>query len=165
MTKNKNRPATYMTKTKKIVKKKEEILNKKKTFDKAVQALNAGKFKSLRKCAVFYKVPKSTLHDLYVGSSDYQGGGRRIKALTSEEEARIVEHVKWRASIGCGVNWRQLQCLVQEVFLGMMIANPDRETGYEETGQLPNIMFVRRLAQRNNLSLRSTSEISKGNIQ
>ena len=73
-----------------------------------------------------------------------------------------MKHVKWRVSVGCGVDWRQLQFLIQEVLLGIKEANPDRSTGYENTGQLPNIYFVRRLAERHNLSLRRTSEISKG---
>ena len=70
--------------------------------------------------------------------------------------------MKWRASIGCGVDWAQLQLLIQEVLVAITTSNPDRLTGYENCGQLPNMFFVRRLADRNNLSLRRTAEISKG---
>ena len=41
-------------------------------------------------------------------------------------------------------------------------SNPDRITGYEKDGHLPNMSFVRRFAKRNNLTLRKTYEISKG---
>ena len=40
--------------------------------------------------------------------------------------------------------------------------NPEKQTVFEKTGQLPNINFVRRLTERHNLSLRRTAEISKG---
>ena len=73
-----------------------------------------------------------------------------------------MDHVKWRASTGCGVSPSQLQSLIQEVLLAVKKANPDRITGYEECGQLPSRYYVRRLVDRNNISLRRTAEISKG---
>ena len=60
------------------------------------------------------------------------------------------------------MDFGQLQSLVQESLLALKEANPDRQTGYEETGQLPNKDYVRRMVTRNNLSLRRTSEIFKG---
>ena len=130
---------------------------------KAVDAYKKGKFKSMLKCAQFYKVPNSTLRDLVKRDDHkFQGSGRKLACLSQEEECAIVSHVKWRASVGCGVDWRQLQFLIQEVLLGVKEANLSRTTGYENSGQLPNIHFVRRLAERHNLSLRRTSEISKG---
>ena len=56
----------------------------------------------------------------------------------------------------------QLQALIQEILLAVKTANPDRVTGYEKSGQMPNRQFVRRLVERNNISLRRTAEISKG---
>ena len=151
-----------MTKRNIIKKRKDKLNEKKAVAHKALEAFNRGKFKSVRSCALFYKMPKSTLYDLVVTGSELQGTGRKLKCLTAEEESKIVKHVKWRASVGCGLQWRQLQPLIQEVLLGVKTANPDRITGYEKTAQLPNINFCRRLAFRHNLSLRRTSEISKG---
>ena len=73
-----------------------------------------------------------------------------------------MNHVKWRASVGCGLTWIGLQKLIQEILIGAKLSNPNRTTGYEEQGHMPNINMVRRLADRHNLTLRSTMEISKG---
>ena len=142
--------------------KKEKWNQKKSQAQKAVNAFHRGKFKSLRSCAKYYKVPKSTLYDLVTTGDELKGRGRKLRCMTPDEESKIVAHVKWRASVGCGLEWRQLQSIIQEVLLGVKAANPDRITGYENTGQLPNIDFCRRLALRHNLTLRRTSEITKG---
>ena len=99
----------------------------------------------------------STLNRVHPTGTDYKGSGQYSKVLSLNEEAKIIQHVKWRASIGCGVDWAQLQLLIQEVLVAITTSNPDRLTGYENCGQLPNMFFV-----RNNLSLRRTAEISKG---
>ena len=157
-----NRPKTYMTKFKIQQKKRDDKLRKIADCHKAVTAYKRGKFKSMLQCAKAYNIPQSTLYDLIRTGGEYQGRGKQSGCLTQEEEGAIVQHVKWRVAVGCGVDWRQLQNLIQEVLLGIKVANPERSTGYEATGQLPNISFVRRLAQRHNLSLRRSSEISKG---
>ena len=74
----------------------------------------------------------------------------------------VTKHVKWRASVGCGLTWGGLQKLVQEILIAATTSNPDRVTGYEDQGQLPNMSWVRRFSERNNLTLRATMEISKG---
>ena len=147
-----------------IKKKKETLKLKKAQVQKAFENYNRGKFKSLRSCAAFYKIPKSTLYDIVVTGSEFTGQGRKLRCLNEEEEMKIVEHVKWRASVGCGLEWRQLQAIIQEVLLGIKESSPDRITGYEKCGQLPNISYCRRLALRHNLSLRRTSEITKGRV-
>ena len=92
----------------------------------------------------------------------FKGSGQYSIVLTLTEEADLLQHVKWRASIGCGVDWIQLQLLIQEVLLAVTTSNPERVTGYEKSGQLPNMSYVRRLSEKYNLSLRRTAEISKG---
>ena len=156
------RPKTYMTKRRKTIKKKVDKEQRKAVYSRAVSAFLRGKFKSVTKCAEFYEIPRTTLRDLINNGDEYRGSGRKLRCLTPEEEPEIVKHVKMRASIGCGVDWQQLQSLVQEVLLAVKKSNPDRITGYEQSGQLPNIQFVRRLADRHNLTLRRSSEISKG---
>ena len=156
------RPKTYMTKFKVMQKKKEDKMRRVADCHKAVAAMKKGEFKSVVKCSKFYNIPKSTLYHLVKSGGEFQGSGKQSSCLTLEEEGAIVKHVKWRVAVGCGVDWRQLQSLIQEVLLEIKEANPERLTGYEGTGQLPNMNFVRRLAERHNLSLRRSSEISKG---
>ena len=131
-------------------------------YAKAKTDLEAGKFKSVRQCAAFHKVPLTTLYRLYIDSDEYKGSGRKSLCLTSEEETVIMNHVKWRSQIGCGMDFSQLQSLVQKTLLALVSANPDRKTGYEDVGQRPNRFFIRRLVERHNVSLRRTAEISKG---
>ena len=52
--------------------------------------------------------------------------------------------------------------IIQELLIAVTAANPTRKTGYEDTGHLPNMSYVRRFADRNLLSMRTSSEISKG---
>ena len=157
-----NRPKQYQTKHRRLVKKTDDKQERKIIFQKAVRDMHRGKFKSLRKCATHHKVPVSTLYRLLTTGDEFQGSGPTLACLSMEEEAAIIQHVKFRAQIGCGVDFGQLQLLIQESLLALKSANPDRDTGYESSGQLPNKDFVRRMVERHNLSLRRTGEISKG---
>ena len=103
--------------------------------------------------------PLCRLVDSY---DDFHGSGKSSSVLKPDEEELIINHVKWRASVGCGLTWRGLQKLIQEILIAAKVSNPARLTGYENQGQMPNIHMVRRLADRYNLTLRSTMEISKG---
>lgn len=156
------RPKRYLTKYRKKVKNYEERAKKKETFEKALKDCARGRFSSVKKCAAYHKVAYSTLYTLFTRGEEYKGSGGANKVLSVEEEASIVAHVKWRASVGCGITWFQLTSLIQEILIALTTSNPERQTGFEKTGQLPNINFVRRLAERHNLSLRRTAEISKG---
>ena len=156
------RPSSYMTNSKKIQKKKEDIKHMKNVYDAAVKAFHAGKFKSLRKCATFYGVSTSKLHRMIVHSENFTGGTKKSKVFSYKEEKLIIDHVIRRQEIGCGVTWYQLQLLLQEVLQKLGNSNPDRVNIYEDQGYLPNMPFVRRFASRNNLALRMSLEISKG---
>ena len=59
---------------------------------------------------------------------------------------KVVDHVKWRASIGHGLDWHMLGLLLQELFLALKLANPARVTGLEDVGQLPTSIWIRRFA-------------------
>ena len=151
-----------MTKSRRRAKKKEEKQIKKNKFGEALRDCEKGTFSSIKKAAAYHKVPYTTLFNLFTKGDTYQGSGRQFGCLSSSEELEIINHVKWRASVGCGVNFQQLQLLIQEVMLAIKQANPARITSYESSNQLPHRMFVRRLAERHNLSLRRSAEISKG---
>ena len=51
---------------------------------------------------------------------------------------------------------------MQDTLQAIVIANPSRETGYEDNNQLPNMTLVRRFVARNGLSVRKTMEIKRG---
>ena len=55
---------------------------------------------------------------------------------------KVVDHVKWRASIGHGLDWHMLGLLLQELFLALKLANPARVTGLEDVGQLPTSIWI-----------------------
>ena len=159
-----NRPKFYMTKQRKRMNKTGQKQLKTMKFNAALKDCERGTFKSVRECAAHHQVPYSTLHRLFtdINAVGYVGSGQAKGCLNVEEEKQVINHVKWRASVGCGVNWEQLQLLIQEVLLAIKAANPSRITRYESSNQLPNRHFVRRFAERHNLSLRSSAEISKG---
>ena len=61
---------------------------------------------------------------------------------------KVVDHVKWRASIGHGLDWHMLGLLLQELFLALKLANPARVTDLEDVGQLPTPTWIRCFAER-----------------
>ena len=159
-----NRPKIYRTKHRKITEKMNVKVKKTNLYKKAIKEFEAGRFKSLRKCSTFHNVPISTLHRLLKTGDTFKGSGKTLGCLSYDEEMTIINHVKWRSKIGCGVDFSQLESLVQESLLALKSANPDRQTGYEETRQRPERSFVRRMVERHNMTLRRTGEISKGNF-
>ena len=82
--------------------------------------------------------------------------------MTTEEEAKIEEHVVKMQQWGYGESWESLRFLIQEVLLSIKKANPNRVTNLEDTNQLATKCWVRNFAKRHNLTLRKTSVISKG---
>ena len=67
------------------------------------------KFSSLRKAAIAHGVKYTTLYNGIVHhGGEFQGSGKFSTRLTPEEEQKIVDHVKWRAAIGYGVDWSML---------------------------------------------------------
>ena len=76
-----NRPKFYKTKYRKSVEKKNKRQRRTNTFVKAKTDLEAGKFKSVRQCAAFHKLPVSTLHRLFTDADEFQGSGRNTVSL------------------------------------------------------------------------------------
>ena len=125
--------------------------------------MKEGKFKSVRKCAEKFDISKTSLQRFIKNdASDLQGAGSLSSVFTPAEEKQIFEHVIWKQEIGCGLTFEQLGVLIQEVLLGIKEANSDRMTGFEDNNQLPYLNWMRRFAERNNIGLRRSMEISKG---
>ena len=155
------KPKKYMTKKRKVEAKKKEIDDKKLAYKKACDEYQQGKFKSIREASKHYNLSYSCLHRYLVHGDEFGGQGRKSQVLTEEEEQKIVDHVIYRQKIGCGMTYYQLQLLIQEVLVAVT-SNPLRTSPYADKGHFPHIGFARRLADRNNLTLRATMEISKG---
>ena len=110
----------------------------------AVAGFKSNKFSSLHQAAKAHGVVHSTLYramkkvwDGDADSEEFPGRGRFSSRLSSQEEQKIVNVVTWSAKIGYGIDWSGLQCLLQEVLLALVAADPSRRTGLEEVGQLP----------------------------
>ena len=111
-----------------------------KSLRSAVADYKAGKFPSIRKAAAEYGVPYTTLKEgIQKNGGDFIGSGRYSSRLSDAEEKKVLDHVKWRASVGYGVDWNMLTLVLQEIFLAVKHSNPERQTGLEDCGHLPNI--------------------------
>ena len=142
---------------------RDEKEEKKLKYQQASADLLSGKFHSIREAATKYGISYSTLWaGMIKRGGEFSGSGRFSTRLSPAEEKKIVDHVKYRASIGYGVDWQMLTLLLQEIFLAVKKSDPDRMTGLEECGQLPNPIWVRRFAERHQLVPRATMGISKG---
>ena len=130
---------------------------------KAAIAWGTGKYSSIAICAKEFQVNRKHLHKGVMQTGGlFPGSGQFSKILSKEEEGRIAAFVKYSAQIGYGLSWPSLRLVVQELLLSLKSANPSRITGLEDHGQLPSRGWVRRFAERHNLSLRKSSTISKG---
>ena len=128
-----------MTKSRKIMVKKQQKQEKCAKFKLAFKAMQEKKFLTVRGCAKFNNISSSTLHRLVKsGYADYTGSGKCSSFLFNEEESQIISHVFWRQEVGCGLSFEQLGLLLQEVFIGLKEANSSRMTGFETSNQLPH---------------------------
>ena len=149
-----------LSKKQRQVKDKEE---KKERYRAAALGWGTGQFSSLHACAKSFGVDTSILHRGIVETGGlFPGKGRFSTLLKKNEEEMVANHVRHMATIGYGVTWPGLRCLLQEVLLSLTAANPSRKTGLEDRNQLPSTSYVQRFAARIGLSLRKTSAISKG---
>ena len=151
-----------MTKQRKREAKGKTIQDKQQAYQKACQEYQQGKFDTIYEASKHYDLSYTSLHRYLVYGDTYTGKGRKSQVLTPEEEQKVVDHVIYRQKIGCGMTYLQLQLLIQEVLVAMVSSNPDRSSPYADKGHFPNVFFARKLAARNNLTLRATMEISKG---
>ena len=155
------RPKKY--KTKKVA--REEKIEK---VDKQNRKLREAKNEyekggsSIFKIAKELAIPYSTLQDYIQNGTCVKGRGRKSIVMSDAEEQKVVQFVIKRAELGCGVGWDQLRNIIQEVLISLCNANPNRSSTFEQSGHLPNRSFVRRFAERQNLVLLRTMELSKG---
>ena len=151
---------------KKLSKKKRMAMEKEERqerFRAAAAGWGTGQFPSLSACAKSFGVDVTILHRGIVETGGlFPGRGKFSTILQKNEEEMVRNHVRLMATIGYGVTLEGLRCLLQEVLLSLVAANPSRKTGLEDRNQLPHPSYVQRFVKRNGLSLRKTSQISKG---
>ena len=119
-----------------------------------------GLFPSVTACAKHFEVCHTTLGYLVKSGREFTGSGRQSSVFTEEEEEKIVKLVKDRLSLGCGMDFKQLCLLIQELINALNTSNPDREFPSSWEGNFPNESFVRRFIRRYNLVLRRTMNLS-----
>ncbi|VDI54723.1 Hypothetical predicted protein [Mytilus galloprovincialis] len=78
-----------------------------KSLENAVDSVKSGQM-SVRKAAVHYNVPKSTVGDRVTGKRNIEVGRGRKPALPLELENSIVKSVKRASQLGVGISRRQL---------------------------------------------------------
>ena len=116
---------------------------------------------SIAAAAERFGIPRTTLSNRLNGTYKNIGRGRRSSVFTDNEEKEIADAVDVRQGLGAGLDYPQLASFLQECLKELLEANPGRSSKFEDTDQLPNYDFCWRFVRRNNLVLRTTSELSK----
>ena len=114
---------------------------------------------SINACAKKHKVNNHTLKKLLDSGETFKGSGRVLTVLHKEEEKKISDHIVQRLKLGYSLTFYELRYLIQEALIKLCQANPDRTSPWEN--HFPHDNFVHNFAERNNLVLRSTMELSK----
>ena len=108
----------------------------------------------MRKAAKEFGIPHSTLYDVFVSGGSYQGAGRKCKVFTLEEEKNVANKVLEKTHGGKDLTWAILKDIMVKELELLMSLDPCRMRSKVSVkdGSLLNIPFVRRFAQRNDLS-------------
>ena len=99
------------------------------------------------------------MYRLVNDEKEYVGRGRVLNEFSEAEEKRLVAHIVRLMQLGFGVTTDELMLIMQELMTELRAANPKRQTKWEEN--MPPYHFVHNFVVRNNLALRSTSEVNK----
>ena len=78
-------------------------------MEAAIAAYKADMYKSVRQCALAFRVCHSKLNSMLKDpDSKYVGKGRVSKVFNTMEEERIAKHIKERMMVGCGMDILQV---------------------------------------------------------
>ena len=139
-------------------------------LDVAVKDFRDGNFHSIRECARFHRVGRTTLAKLVSDpQAEFSGYGKRSQVFTRQEEALISAHIKERMLQGCGLDILQVQCLMQDLLIAAIASNPARKSGWDQVDpespwlqHLPTKSFVRNFLKRNQIVWRSSMPLNQG---
>ena len=154
---------TKRTKSRSRWKRRQEIQNetekRSNQYAVAVHDYQSNPGMSINACAKRHKVNNHTLKKLLDSGETFKGSGRVLTVLHKEEEKKISDHIVQRLKLGYSLTFYELRYLIQEALIKLCQANPDRTSPWEN--HFPHDNFVHNFAERNNLVLRSTMELSK----
>ena len=141
-------------------KKKDDRDSKEATFNAAIAAYKSGEFPSVNACAIAFGVSQTTLSRHIKSGDKFVGKGRKSIVFSQDEEAQIADFVKARVELGVGLSFHQLCLVIQELLARLKSVNPERYCPPSWENCYPEETFVRRLAERNGISLRRTMALS-----
>ena len=109
-------PNKKLEKKREIQARKEE---KQRMYEQAIKAYKDHQFDNVHACAKHFGVCHKSLKKMILEKRGYVGGGR-ASILTSEEEAKIVAHMKWCREVGFGLTYHSLRDLIQELLTAVV---------------------------------------------
>ena len=71
----------------------DNLLDQEKRIQLAIAAINDKKVPSIRKAALIYDVPRTTLQDRFRGGQTHQIAAQHLQRLSPEEEDSIVKAI------------------------------------------------------------------------
>ena len=93
---------------------------KKRRYDLAIQAIKDNQFDNIHACSKHFGVHPQTLKTMIEEGRGFVGGGKISKILTPEEEAKLVDHLKWCKRVGFGLTYHSLQSLIEELLAAVV---------------------------------------------
>ena len=138
-----------------------ETEERSKQYEAALSDLQSNPGMSFYACSKKHKVDNKTLTKLYNTGQNFQGKGKVLTVFSKEEEKKICNHICQKLKLGYSLTFFELRFLIQEALIRICQANPERTSPWAEENHFPHGKFVYNFAERNNLVLRSTMELSK----
>jgi len=134
--------------------KKAEIIRKQKLYQEAIDSFLSGESPSLYAVAKKLSLNYSTLYQIFTIGGTYKSKGRKSTVFTEEEEKDITRKVLASSRDGMDLTWDLLRNMLVKEAETLVMANPDRDIMRisATSGTIMNKSFVRRFAQRNNMS-------------
>ena len=108
---------------KKLLKKQEardRKEEKKRLYDKAIQAFKNHEFKNYYACAKHFGLNEKSLKTMILERRGFVGGGKHSKILRQEEETKLVAHIRWCQRVGFGLTYSSLRSLIEDL-LGAVV--------------------------------------------
>ena len=140
---------------------KEAADDKMRRLKRAMEAVQR-KGVSKAQAARDYDLPRSTLFDFMKAPNKTfrVSRGQNSKLFSREAVKEIELYAERQKKMGCGLNFDQLQTLMQEILLRQKAADPTFVTGLEDSHQLPPKPYVYGWVRRSRLVVRSGRELS-----
>lgn len=145
--------------------KNNEKIQKQILYETAIAEVMSGECKTLSEASKKFNIARSTLRDLVKADRKYTGRGRKSHVFTDEEEKIISERVLERTNGGKELSWKFLKEMIIEELNIIKINQPERDFARIscKNGNIIEMTYVRRFAERNNLSRFLLQKFTKPN--